>query len=439
MISQMGGVTIRALDLVTAVAYAVDCVNHHVAEHHVKTAIIAGNIAHAIGIARRDLENLIMASALHDIGFFNSGERLKALDFEYKDSSHAEIGYALLASSPIFSPYADIIRNHHTPYVEMDKNVTNLLSNILFVADRIEVFLKNKVNGNAIEYRDLSNEILSLLRKYTDRHFMPEIVDAVKEVCNVEAFWFDLEGNDSSSPLRRYLGNSQLLFNWDNLYEFARIFRYILDWRSPFTVTHSSGVKAVATSIAELMGFSQVEVAMMGLAAWFHDIGKLAIPLEIINKPGPLTYDEMAIMKRHAYLTYVVLDSVDELDTVKLWAALHHEKLTGDGYPFRLTKPDLTLGSRIMAVADIFAALTEFRPYRQPMTPQKAMDIIKDMTSSGKLCRNVVDCLKRNLDLINDARLEAQKEVLNVYRGMEELICKDRPVMCKIRPYAELV
>jgi len=134
----------------------------------------------------------------------------------------------------------------------------------------------------------------------------------------------------------------------------------------------------------------------MELAGYFHDIGKLGVPNAILEKPGKLTKDEFAVMKKHTYFTYTVLTSIGGLDQIAEWAAFHHEKLDGTGYPFHVSGERLNTGARIMAVADIFTALAEDRPYRPGMQREDVVRIIDRMANENAIDRRIVDLLLDN-------------------------------------------
>src|SRR5690606_8284531 len=113
--------------------------------------------------------------------------------------------------------------------------------------------------------------------------------------------------------------------NLDELIKLSEVFAYIIDFRSPFTANHSLGVAQVARKLAELAGFSENECKMMLIAGYLHDIGKLAISNEILEKPEKLETDEFNIIKSHVFYTYRTLESIKEFETINIWASLHHE------------------------------------------------------------------------------------------------------------------
>ncbi|MDQ8732464.1 HD domain-containing phosphohydrolase [Bradyrhizobium sp. LHD-71] len=146
------------------------------------------------------------------------------------------------------------------------------------------------------------------------------------------------------------------------------------------TFQHCLLVTGVAVDFALSLGFHAGDVKRLGVAATLHDVGKAAIPLEILDKPGALAHGEMAIMQGHARLGYDALRGVGGVPDEVLDAVRHHhEFLDGTGYPDRLTAPDISDLVRVLTIADIFAALIEVRAYRPPMAREKAYSILQEM------------------------------------------------------------
>ena len=190
----------------------------------------------------------------------------------------------------------------------------------------------------------------------------------------------------------------------------------LVDFRSPFTAMHSAGVAASAECLAELMGMSEEECLMMRVAGYLHDLGKLKVPNELLEKPGKLTEEEFNIVKEHAYYTYALLKDVGGFEQIALWAALHHEKLTGGGYPFHLSGAKLPLGSRIMAVADIFSAVTEDRPYRRGMEKERVIAVLRENAEQGLTSAPVTELLIGHYDEINRRRDQESREASQKYQ-----------------------
>ncbi|HON68699.1 MAG TPA: HD domain-containing protein, partial [Phycisphaerae bacterium] len=198
----------------------------------------------------------------------------------------------------------------------------------------------------------------------------------------------------------------------------AEIFGRLVDLASPWTAVHSAGVTATAAALARLMHFSPREQQLMRAAGYLHDIGKLSVPSAILDKPGKLTREEFLVVKAHTYHTYHILEAIGGLTQVSEWAAFHHERLDGRGYPFHLGDDELTLGSRIMAVADVLTAITEDRPYRKGMDRAEAMSVINKLVDKGGLDGQVVRVLEAHYDEIVDERQLVQAE----YGAMQSIL-----------------
>jgi HD-GYP domain-containing protein (c-di-GMP phosphodiesterase class II) len=177
----------------------------------------------------------------------------------------------------------------------------------------------------------------------------------------------------------------------------AAMFGRIIDAKSPYTERHSQGVARVARRMGAHFGLSPDALDIIEVAALLHDLGKLRIPDELLEKTGPLTAEERRRMARHAFDTFEVLRRVFGDGPVAQWAAFHHEYVSGQGYPFHREGDDLPLEARIIAVADVLQALAQKRPYRQPLGPDEIAGILDGMVFAGKLDRGVVDAVKADM------------------------------------------
>jgi HD-GYP domain-containing protein (c-di-GMP phosphodiesterase class II) len=159
----------------------------------------------------------------------------------------------------------------------------------------------------------------------------------------------------------------------------------------------------------------------MKVAGLLHDVGKVAVPKSILEKKGRLTEEEFCFMKSHVFYTFKILKELSVQREILEWASYHHETLDGNGYPFKLSAKELSLGSRIMAVADVFTALMEDRPYKKGMEPAKALSIIEEMTRDKKLDARVFAVLKANFKTIESHRRVAQERAVRLYKEIKEI------------------
>ena len=165
----------------------------------------------------------------------------------------------------------------------------------------------------------------------------------------------------------------------DTLSEEENSLVYIADLKKydEYTYHHSLSVAVLSIAIGQGMGFSDYEVRQLGRCAILHDIGKVFIPTEIINKSSKLTEEEFETAKKHTSLSSECIAKWNMGDiSLRLGALTHHEKIDGTGYPNGLRGEKIPLWGRIISVADVYDAITSYRSYRSPMTPAEAVDLI---------------------------------------------------------------
>ena len=212
------------------------------------------------------------------------------------------------------------------------------------------------------------------------------------------------------------LGDQSLNLSLEGLLSLAGLFREIIDFRTDFTAAHSTGVAVVAETLSSLSGFSRDDVRKMRVAGLLHDLGKLSVPTEMLEKKSGLSQSELYFIRQHPYYTYRLLEPMKALSDVRIWASLHHERLNGTGYPFRLTGDKIPPGARILAVADIFTALAEERPYRGKMQKLEILSILGKAASGGELDASVIETLRENFELVDETRAREQAPVFKEYR-----------------------
>lgn len=410
---------ITLFDLAVCLSDAADLVCPAVANHHKQVAYIASCIGAEMGLSEDVQKDLVLAGAMHDLGALSLNERIESLNFEsIQPHVHAEVGYSLLLLFKPLKHIAEIVRWHHHYWStfkdcpDCDES-TILASQIIHIADRIAVLI-----GAEEKILQKANSIKEKILGQRNTIFSPDVCDALEALAEKEYFWLDVVSPTVYRILRRKTRMNTLTLNISQLHDLAMFFARIIDFRSRFTATHSAGVAATAEALAGLVGFSKREREYIKIAGLLHDLGKLAVPREILEKNGKLDPSEFDIIRTHTYHTYRILDTLEDFDTINTWAAFHHERLNGKGYPFHHNNDVLSLGSRIMCVADVFAAITEDRPYRAGMSAQEVSSVLRTMVRSGSLDGGIVDLLEKNYDEINMLRLTTQKESVNVYKSI---------------------
>ncbi|GHV70131.1 HD family phosphohydrolase [Spirochaetia bacterium] len=175
----------------------------------------------------------------------------------------------------------------------------------------------------------------------------------------------------------------------------AELIARIIDYKSNFTRIHTQQIANRAWVMAEYYGYSITEKTHFFLAAALHDLGKLAIPSEVLEKPGKLTDAEFEIIKTHIVHTRDLLKGLTGLENIVEWASNHHEKLDGSGYPLNKTADNLDFNSRLMAGIDIYQAVSEERPYHPRRSHEETMPILENMAERGGIDKKIVADLSR--------------------------------------------
>lgn len=414
-------VDISLFNTIMCLSDALDLISPTLVGHHKQVAYIAHEIAAEINLPAEEQNNISISGLLHDSGALTLAEKLDFMKFEIDNPYlHAELGFRLFKDFDLFPvQIGELIRHHHIYWrdgqgKEFKGEEVLIGSHILHLADRISVLI-NKNKEIFVQVNDICDQI----ERQTGKMFNPELVDAFKSLAKKEYFWLDASSAYLGKTLERKVTLSLVRLDINGLLNLCKLFSHIVDFRSRFTARHSSGVASVAESLARLVGFSENECLLMRAAGFLHDLGKLAVPAEILEKPAKLTEEEFNIIRSHSYHTYRVLSGIPELDIVNIWGSFHHERLDGSGYPFHYDHGSITFGSRIMAVADVFTALTEDRPYREGLAKESTLQIMNKMSDNTKLDPAIVKLLELNYEDISKAlkrvQLEAEKEYQSFY------------------------
>jgi putative two-component system response regulator len=157
----------------------------------------------------------------------------------------------------------------------------------------------------------------------------------------------------------------------------------VVETKDPWLAGHSVRVAQLAASLAAEMGRDDTEIEAVRLAGRLHDIGMICLGDGILSKEGPLTGAEYEQVKRHVVIAHQILEPLPQFGMVSLFVRSHHERWDGAGYPDRLSGQEIPWGARLIGAAEIYDALTTTRPYRQSVSPEEAVESMRDLT--GKM------------------------------------------------------
>lgn len=369
-----------------------DIANPLIAQHQQRVAFIALKLARACGADRQMTENIFAAALVHDIGALSLEEKAAVHNFETIDPEpHCIRGAILLADTPWFKTIAPIVRYHHTPRKNRGQPVAEpvaFAASVVLLADYAERLIDR--NRYILHQHD---GIIDNIRALKENVVEGRVVDLFLEVSQREEFWLDLISPRIYQHLLHEGPYQNTVIGIKEFASVSTLFCNIIDFKSSFTATHTAGVAACAGKMAELFGYTDLEVELFKIAGNMHDIGKMVIPNRILEKPDRLTVEEFEVIKSHTYYTYYFLRSIGEFHQIARWAAYHHEKLDGSGYPFHCRAEEIDNGARIVMVADIFTAVSEDRPYRKGMDKNAVYRILDQQVRQNLIDSQMVNLL----------------------------------------------
>ncbi|MCK9607646.1 MAG: HD domain-containing protein [Methylomonas sp.] len=388
---------------ITALSCSLDLVGIDEIKHGKRVAIMAHHIAGELHWPESERLSILHAGMLHDCGVAQIREHRQLTEtLEWNGAeAHAERGADYLSACPLLAHLAPEVRYHHTRWEQLlqlplDQR-TRLRANLLYLADRIDVLQVPYLNSEQI--LTAAPGIVLRLQALSGTLFAPELLTAFARIADSQAFWLAMEPDYLDEDLRS-LGEhiAPVALDYTAQRELARLFSRVVDAKSPYTELHSERVALVARQLAEDFGINGQELEQVEIAGLLHDIGKLRVSEDIIDKPGQLTSNERASMQRHSYDTYRILQRVFANSKIPVWAGFHHENLRGEGYPFKSSGAAQDLECRIISVADIFQALAQTRPYRESMALDDILDDLRHRVKVGELDASVVDKLAEHAD-----------------------------------------
>ncbi len=358
----------------------------------------------------QELVDYTMLGILHDIGLYKEDNVKNVSEFETKNLwPHSIYGFLFLKYLSPVGDKAEVVLYHH-----LDYNRHNLIQSrylhlieLLSLADKMDTFLHLKEESLEPEY----------FTKYRDTKFSGAALDLFRKAEERYGITENLVNGKYRDELDVLL--AKRAFSEQYKRGFLEMLVYTIDFRSEHTVIHTLATVHFAEQLGRLARLSGKDLRDLHYGALLHDLGKIAIPLNILESPGRLNDEEMKIMKAHVRITEMILEGVVDDDVLQI-AVRHHEKLDGSGYHKGLKAEDLTLAQQIIAVADILSALHGKRSYKDAFSKEKILDIMNGDANNGKINRNVVTSLERNYDKII-AEFEKEKEnTIGLYLKIKE-------------------
>lgn len=388
-------------ELLWALSYLLDCVEHELLgvtnEHARRVAYLCTCMGSEEGLPDEALSDLAACALLHDNALteYIQSEWNYVLPEEIKVEGkavglHCSMGERNCKEFPFHTDVRGAIRYHHEhadgsgPFRRTAEE-TPLFARLIHIADQVDTHFH--LDELPVGRR---GEVLEFVDRMTGKWFDSRTAALFRKTFRTEV----LEAFAGRQVGRLALGQlpfRQEEFQPEQVRAIASVFARIIDYKSSFTSSHSMGIAEKCGRMARFYGWDEEKCAAYYLAGALHDIGKAAVDNAILEKPGKLTAEEFEEMKRHASITWEVLSRVGGMEEIASWAALHHERLNGQGYPFGYGAERLGFEERLMACVDVYQALSEQRPYKDGMEHGVIMGILRQMASDNWLDSSCVE------------------------------------------------
>jgi putative nucleotidyltransferase with HDIG domain len=435
---------IRLAELLGALSYALDMTEGQPAGHCVRCCWIGIQIGRELGLSEADLTTLFYVLLLKDLGCSSNAARICQLyiaddltfkrDFKrIRDSVPQALRFVLSHTglkaglATRFQAILNIVQNggeiatdlietrcHRGAQIARQMRFSNDVARGIQDLDEhwdgggrpaglsgseISIFARVALLSQVIDVFHASAGLHAAQQEVQSRSgnwFDPEVVSAFQRVSQQPEFWTTLEQGSLEIALFA-LAPAQHFTTVDEDYldDIAFAFAQVVDAKSPYTHGHSQRVATYTEMIARQLGLDRSHCRWIRRAALMHDIGKLGVSNQILDKPGQLDEIEWIAMRNHAALGEAVLSRISAFGNLARVVGSHHERLDGKGYPHGLAGDEIALETRIISTADVFDALTAERPYRAALPPE---------TVSAIMGRDVGAALdKRCFDALNSA------------------------------------
>lgn len=389
-------------DILFALSGALDCVEQELlgvtTNHGKRVAYLSVLMGRQMGLAGQELAELAGCAVLHDNALtefireeYNEGRKNTETvrqKLPARKGRHCVMGERNAAYIPFRTDVKGAVLYHHEnadgtgPFLKKAEE-TPIKAQIIHMADVLDA---------AWDFASLTEEKFKKVSDEVKRDqgtlFSEECAELFFRAVDFSKM-AELE-TLPDSLLMELVPGQELDYTGEEIRRIAALFARIIDYKSPFTGSHSMGIADKAEIMGRYYGYSEEKLTKIYLAGALHDLGKLTVDKDVLEKPGKLTDAEYAHVQNHAYGTYEMLSKIKGLEDVTEWASLHHEKLNGAGYPFGKKEEELSQEDRLMACVDIYQALTEKRPYKDGFSHEKAIGIMQEMADRFFIDKRIV-------------------------------------------------
>ncbi|GGD20844.1 HD-GYP domain-containing protein [Aureimonas glaciei] len=447
--------TLRLAEIIGALSHALDMTDGQPVGHSVRCCWIGMHIGEMLGLTVTELSDLYYTLLLKDLGCSSNAARICQLyvtnDHDFKrnakllDDSLPQVLRFVIANTAVKSGLAarlktilnlamnggnierDLIetRCHRgadiarqmgfSPAVsreilDLDEHWNGGGHPVGLAGEKISLLARIALLAQVVDVFHTAAGAKAALREVGRRSgkwFDPELVGVFKTVAEAPSFWTVLGGTEVETHVIDLEPRSEMrAVDEDLLDDIADGFAQVIDAKSPYTSGHSKRVALFTDLIARELDMPEARRRWLVRAALLHDVGKLGVANEILDKPAKLDDEEWVLMRGHAALGKSILSRISVFAGMASIAGDHHEKLNGGGYPRGLQGDEISFDTRIVTAADIFDALTADRPYRAAMPASKALAIMAQEIGTGLDPRCFV-ALTRAIDRLEAGPVDA--------------------------------
>ncbi len=405
--------------------------NPSLAPHLAQVTYLSKKIGEHLELSPQSIQDLVVASSIHDVGLLSLSQKESYLLLEENfPATHSLTVFLLFNKIPFFSQPSRIVKYHHVNYNDSenslekqypDKQPIPIESFIIRLADRIAVHINPtqpilEQIENIYQYIETKKDI-----------FHPEVLNVFYSILKKRDYlWLDLLSVPPEILLERILQDNITYIPENEIFlKVAEVIGHLIDFKSQFTASHSYCVAEISSWLFHTNTPPANEKCnYIREVGFLHDIGKLGIPIEILEKPGKVNSQEWNIMRSHAYYSHIALETMYGDYPCLRYAPYHHEKLDGSGYPFGLKEDDIHIIARTISIADVFTAITEKRPYRAELSENEVVGIMKPMANAKKLDKDIVDFILTHFKEAKERRDEAEFIARQTYNSIRDNIKK---------------
>ncbi len=358
-------------------------------EYNLKLAFVVDRFCKIAHIKRLNFRNLVFLACFYNVG--------KLYEKDHDGDPIFETYLFLKYFSPL-NVFADILLKNSIHPMASKFLLCKYFTDELILNNDKEIALKNVIEKHGNEFIGVDILMLKKLVLKTDFYYEFNSLHYKSEV-------FDI----IDKMMFSYLESNNFLIMLSSLFEMY----------SSQTLNHSKSTALIAYHLAKKMGLSNKRRKIIYVAGLCHDLGKVNIPLKILEKNDKLTDEEYKIMKQHVSYTKEILQNKISFEIIEI-CYRHHERLDGSGYPNKLKDSQMTIDQKILQVADVTSALLMRRSYKEAFSFDRCISILDSEVSNGKLDKDVVLCLKNNQDKIIKVTNEIMVESQKVYSKIEK-------------------